>query len=106
MLNLSPGIPNFSIIGFDGAYHGKLLGSLSISKKDKKLHDGISEFNWPVLPFPNIKYPLEAHVEHNRKEEEIVLDLARKTIKEYVFSIRLNLWADFLSHHILTGTLL
>jgi 4-aminobutyrate aminotransferase/(S)-3-amino-2-methylpropionate transaminase len=43
----------------------------------------VPSFNWPQVPFPQLKYPLEENIGINRHEEERVLELVEKTIKEW-----------------------
>ena len=43
----------------------------------------VPSFNWPQVPFPQLKYPLEENIGVNRREEERVLELVEKTIKEW-----------------------
>jgi 4-aminobutyrate aminotransferase/(S)-3-amino-2-methylpropionate transaminase len=37
-------------------------------------------FDWPVAPFPQIKYPLEQHAAHNAAEEERCIQAVRDTL--------------------------
>jgi len=69
MNNQSPGSPDMSIMSFKKAFHGRLFGSLSATRS-KPIHKlDIPAFDWPQAPFPQLKYPLEAHAKENAEEE-------------------------------------
>ncbi|ESZ97989.1 4-aminobutyrate aminotransferase [Sclerotinia borealis F-4128] len=78
MLNQAPGAPQLSIMSFKTGFHGRLFGSLSTTRS-KPIHKlDIPAFDWPQATFPLLKYPLEDHVEENRKaEEEALADVER-----------------------------
>jgi len=81
MLNKSPGTPEFSVIGFEGGNHGKFLTSLSVSSAFPEAKRGITTFNWPIAPFPNIKYPYDEFYNENIKEENRCVGEVEKIIK-------------------------
>lgn len=78
MLNQAPGAPQLSILSFKTAFHGRLFGSLSTTRS-KPIHKlDIPAFDWPQATFPLLKYPLEDHVEENKKAEaEALADVER-----------------------------
>ncbi|KAJ4168910.1 4-aminobutyrate transaminase [Fusarium falciforme] len=83
MLNHQPGSPNLSIMSFKAAFHGRLFGSLSTTYS-KPIHKlDIPAFDWPQCPFPAIRYPLEDHVEENKREEQKCLEEAEQIIQNY-----------------------
>jgi len=70
MCNISPGSPDLAILGFNSSFHGRLFGSLSVTRS-KNVHKlDIPAFDWPSAEPPRYKYPLAQHEEHNRKEDE------------------------------------
>jgi len=70
-------------MSFEGGFHGRLFGTLS-STHTKALHKlDIPAFDWPAATFPTLKYPLEANVSHNRKEEERCLEEVEKLIRTW-----------------------
>lgn len=75
MKNEAPGTPDdMSILSFNQAFHGRLFGSLTATAS-KAIHKvDIPAFDWPKAPFPQLKYPLEAHKEHNKQVEQAALD--------------------------------
>jgi hypothetical protein len=83
MLNQLPGSPQLSILSFTSAFHGRLFGSLSATRS-KAIHKlDIPSFDWPVSPFPTLKYPLEEHEEENEAEELECLKVYEAVIKEW-----------------------
>lgn len=75
MNNQAPGSPDdMSILSFSQAFHGRLFGSLTATAS-KAIHKvDIPAFDWPKAPFPQLKYPLEEHQQHNKKVEQEALD--------------------------------
>ena len=83
MLNQTPGSPQMSIMSFSTAFHGRLFGSLSTTRS-KPIHKlDIPAFDWPMAPFPQLKYPLEENVEYNSSEEKRCLEAVERIIKEF-----------------------
>eukprot|EP00117_Sycon_ciliatum_P002751 scpid51550/ scgid7845/ 4-aminobutyrate aminotransferase, mitochondrial; (S)-3-amino-2-methylpropionate transaminase; GABA aminotransferase; Gamma-amino-N-butyrate transaminase; L-AIBAT len=83
MINMPPGSPNLSILSFEGCFHGRTLGTLS-STRSKALHKiDMPAFQWPVAPFPQLKYPLDKHAQENRQEEQRCLKAVRSIIAEW-----------------------
>ncbi|KAF7721837.1 4-aminobutyrate transaminase [Apophysomyces ossiformis] len=81
MKNQAPGSPDMSILSFSQAFHGRLFGSLTATAS-KAIHKvDIPAFDWPKAPFPALKYPLEDHVEHNKKAEAASLEQVEHIIK-------------------------
>lgn len=77
MLNQPPGSPDLAFMSFSNSYHGRSLGSLSCSNCPTTLKAELPTFKWPVAPFPQLKYPLEAYADANRAEEAKCLEEAR-----------------------------
>jgi 4-aminobutyrate aminotransferase/(S)-3-amino-2-methylpropionate transaminase len=73
MKNHQPGVHELKVISFEGAFHGRTLGALSATRS-KAIHKlDFPAFDWPVVPFPANRFPLDAHVEENRALEARVL---------------------------------
>jgi len=69
MLNDQPGINAFKVISFEGGFHGRSLGALSLTRS-KPIHKlDIPAFRWPMVPFPTSRFPLAAHEAENRASE-------------------------------------
>jgi 4-aminobutyrate aminotransferase/(S)-3-amino-2-methylpropionate transaminase len=81
MKNKAPGSPDdMTILSFNQAFHGRLFGSLTATAS-KAIHKvDIPAFDWPKASFPQRKYPLEDHVEHNEKVEQLALKEVEKLI--------------------------
>lgn len=83
MNNAGPGSPQLSILSFKSAFHGRLFGSLSTTRS-KAIHKlDIPAFDWPQATFPQLKYPLEEHVQENAAEEKRCLAEVEQLIKEF-----------------------
>jgi 4-aminobutyrate aminotransferase/(S)-3-amino-2-methylpropionate transaminase len=78
----SPGAPDFAVIGLEGGHHGTSLSTMSASTCEHLGHDNFVRFNWPIAPFPNIKYPYEEHEQDNREEEQRCIAQTEQIIKE------------------------
>uniref|UniRef100_A0ABD2WNT5 (S)-3-amino-2-methylpropionate transaminase n=1 Tax=Trichogramma kaykai TaxID=54128 RepID=A0ABD2WNT5_9HYME len=83
MVNQAPGSPRYSIMSFEGAFHGRTLGSLSTTHS-KYIHKiDVPAFDWPIAPFPRYKYPLESNERENRQEDERCLAKADELFVRY-----------------------
>lgn len=59
MVNQSPGSPKYKFLSFHGAFHGRTHGCLAVTHS-KPIHKlDIPSFDWPIAPFPALKYPLD-----------------------------------------------
>lgn len=83
MNNAAPGTPALSVLSFTSAFHGRLFGSLSATRS-KAIHKlDIPAFDWPVAPFPQLKYPLEANEQVNKQEEARCLEAVKTILREW-----------------------
>jgi 4-aminobutyrate aminotransferase/(S)-3-amino-2-methylpropionate transaminase len=83
MKNQAPGSPDLAILSFRNSFHGRSFGSLSTTRS-KPIHKvDIPAFKWPQATFPQIKYPLEAYVHENTREEERCLQEIENTISSW-----------------------
>ena len=72
----APGCPDLCVLSFSGGLHGRTIGVLSTTHS-KPIHKlDIPAFDWPIAPFPQLKYPLEDHVTENKDEEKRCLQKA------------------------------
>ena len=82
MLNQKPGSPDLTVLSFKSGFHGRLFGSLSATRS-KAIHKvDIPAFDWPVAPFPELKYPLNEHVKENEAEEKKCLEAYEQILIE------------------------
>ncbi len=58
----------WSILSFKNGFHGRLGATLSTTRT-KPIHKmGFSNFDWPMGPYPILKYPLSEHTQENNEE--------------------------------------
>tara|TARA_B100001059_G_scaffold132267_1_gene132427 strand:- start:1978 stop:3357 length:1380 start_codon:yes stop_codon:yes gene_type:complete len=79
--NNEPGSPNLSILSFKKAFHGRTMGCLSTTRSNAWHKINIPAFNWPVAPFPQLKYPLEENNYYNSIEEVKCLEETQEILK-------------------------
>uniref|UniRef100_A0AC34F510 (S)-3-amino-2-methylpropionate transaminase n=1 Tax=Panagrolaimus sp. ES5 TaxID=591445 RepID=A0AC34F510_9BILA len=75
-----PGTPHLSVLGFHGAFHGRSLAMLSVTRSKAVHKVDIPAHDWPIANFPRYKYPLEKHEEHNHAQDEKCLKEVRDLI--------------------------
>lgn len=74
MRNQAPGAPEYSILSFNGGFHGRAFGSLATTRS-KPIHKlDIPSFDWPSAPFPKLQYPLDQFSVENAAEEQRCID--------------------------------
>lgn len=82
MSNSSPGSPELGILSFSGGFHGRLMGCMSTTHS-KAIHKvDIPAFDWPVAPFPELKYPLDEFEAENQEEEARCLAETEQIVKK------------------------
>ncbi|GAA6052376.1 hypothetical protein JCM3770_000212 [Rhodotorula araucariae] len=83
MNNASPGSPELVALSFKSGFHGRLFGSLSLTRS-KAIHKlDIPAFNWPAVSWPAIKYPLDEYASENAEAEARTIALVEDTIVEW-----------------------
>ncbi|XP_058794257.1 4-aminobutyrate aminotransferase, mitochondrial isoform X2 [Phymastichus coffea] len=83
MINRAPGSPRYSIMSFQGAFHGRTLGSLSTTHS-KYIHKiDVPAFDWPIAPFPRYKYPLDDNERENKQEDDRCLAQVQNLFEIY-----------------------
>jgi 4-aminobutyrate aminotransferase/(S)-3-amino-2-methylpropionate transaminase len=69
------------VVSFEGGFHGRSLGALSLTRS-KAIHKlDFPAFPWPMVHFPEVRYPLAAHDAENRASETRSLDEVDATLK-------------------------
>jgi len=60
MQNAAPGAPAWSVMSFEGGFHGRTFGALSCTRS-KPIHKlDVAQFtSWPAVPFPELLYPVD-----------------------------------------------
>lgn len=83
MLNAQPGTDRYKVISFEGGFHGRTHGALSLTRS-KPIHKlDIPAFPWPVVPFPANRYPLADHAEHNAAAEARSLEAVEAIVRAH-----------------------
>ncbi|XP_022095786.1 4-aminobutyrate aminotransferase, mitochondrial-like [Acanthaster planci] len=70
LLNKQPGNPKYSVLSFDGSFHGRTVACLSLSHSKIAHRIDIPTLDWPIAPFPRLQYPLDQFEQENRAEED------------------------------------
>lgn len=82
MKNEGPGSSDMKILSFDKGFHGRLFGSLTTTRS-KAIHKlDIPAFDWPMAPFPSLKYPLNEFAQENKAEEDRCLQEFENILKK------------------------
>jgi 4-aminobutyrate aminotransferase/(S)-3-amino-2-methylpropionate transaminase len=83
MRNEQPGVERFQVISFEGGFHGRSLGALSLTRS-KPIHKlDIPAFAWPAVPFPELRYPLSAHAAENTATEARSVEALEATLRAH-----------------------
>lgn len=70
-----------AIVSFKLGFHGRLLATLSTTRS-KAIHKmDIPSFDWPVSPFPALKFPFALYEKENLEEEARCLDAFENILK-------------------------
>ena len=79
---LFPGKKNPIILSFNGAFHGRLFGSLTTTRS-KAIHKvAVPSFGWPAARFPEIRHPFYLNEAYNREQENLALADLEKQLRE------------------------
>jgi len=83
MINKRPGCPNYSLLSFDGAFHGRTMASLACSHS-KYIHKiDVPSLDWPIAPFPAYRYPLESNEDYNKQQDDACLARVEELMEEW-----------------------
>lgn len=82
ILNEEPGSPKLSILSFEKGFHGRTLGCLSTTRSNPWHKINVPAFDWPVAPFPDIKYNTAEGDFVNYVEEYKCLDRTEEILKQ------------------------
>lgn len=82
MRGQQPGIPKLSILSFNGSFHGRSIGCLSVTHS-KAIHLlDIPQMGWPVCRFPRYDYPLLENTRTNAEEDDLCLERVEACIED------------------------
>ena len=69
------------VISFEGGFHGRSLGALSLTRS-KVIHKlDMPAFAWPMVSFPDVRFPLAEHAAANRASEARSLEELEAALK-------------------------
>jgi 4-aminobutyrate aminotransferase / (S)-3-amino-2-methylpropionate transaminase len=69
------------VVSFEGGFHGRTLGALSLTRS-KAIHKlDFPAFAWPKVRFPDVQFPLAEHAAENRASEARSLEELEATLK-------------------------
>ncbi len=81
MANAQQRANRMRVISFEGGFHGRSLGALSLTRS-KAIHKlDFPAFAWPAVPFPRTRWPLEDHAAHNAAEEAASLQAVEAELR-------------------------
>ncbi|CAH7666670.1 aminotransferase class-III-domain-containing protein, partial [Phakopsora pachyrhizi] len=85
MNNSQPGSPDLVAMSFKSAFHGRLFGSLSLTRS-KAIHKmDVPAFDWPAVTFPQLKYPIAENEAENKKIEADSIQEVEKAILDWKY---------------------
>lgn len=73
-------LSNLSVLTFSHLQN-ESKDALSVKRSNADHAIGFSHFNWPVAPFPRLKYPLKENEKANLEEEARCLDQTERVLK-------------------------
>lgn len=72
---------SLAVVSFEGGFHGRSMGALSLTRS-KVIHKlDIPAFAWPKVRFPDVRFPLADHAAENRASEARSLEELEATLK-------------------------
>src|SRR5205085_4613299 len=88
MWNRQPGTNAMKMMSFEGGFHGRSLGALSLTRS-KAIHKlDFPAFHWPTAPFPANNFPLAEHAAENRAAEAASLEAVEKRSEEHTSELQ------------------
>lgn len=79
----SPGNPDLAILSFYGGFHGRTLGSGTLTAARAYTKVDFPAFKWPKAKIPTLKYPLDKYAEENHQAEVEALAEVEKIYSEW-----------------------
>jgi 4-aminobutyrate aminotransferase/(S)-3-amino-2-methylpropionate transaminase len=76
-------VDKFKVLSFEGGFHGRSLGALSLTRS-KPIHKlDFPAFRWPTAPFPANRFPESAHAKENRAAEARSLEAVEAVLRAH-----------------------
>jgi 4-aminobutyrate aminotransferase / (S)-3-amino-2-methylpropionate transaminase len=83
MQNAQTDANRYKVISFEGGFHGRSLGALSLTRS-KAIHKvDMPAFQWPTAPFPANRHPLDEHADENRAAEARSLEAVEAILRAH-----------------------
>ncbi|CAH6719275.1 4-aminobutyrate aminotransferase [[Candida] jaroonii] len=79
----APGNPDLAVLSFKGGFHGRTIGSISLTAARAYHKVDLPAFNWPKGEMPNLKYPLDKYEKENAEEEARALEKVEEIFKTW-----------------------
>ena len=77
-----PDESQFTVLSFKNGFHGRIGGTLTLTRSKPIQKLGIPQFNWPMAPFPILRHPLNENNEYNSAEESRCLEETEKILQK------------------------
>jgi 4-aminobutyrate aminotransferase/(S)-3-amino-2-methylpropionate transaminase len=83
MKNAQEDANRFKVLSFEGGFHGRSLGALSLTRS-KAIHKvDMPAFPWPTAPFPSSRFPASEHAAENRAAEARSLEAVEAVLRAH-----------------------
>jgi 4-aminobutyrate aminotransferase/(S)-3-amino-2-methylpropionate transaminase len=83
MKNAQADVNGFKMLSFEGGFHGRSMGALSLTRS-KPIHKlDVPAFDWPTAPFPANRFPLADHAALNNAAEARSLEAVKQVFVQY-----------------------
>uniref|UniRef100_A0A674C329 4-aminobutyrate--2-oxoglutarate transaminase n=1 Tax=Salmo trutta TaxID=8032 RepID=A0A674C329_SALTR len=69
VINQVPGCPDLTLLSLMGGFHRRTLGCLATTHTKAIQKLDVPSFDWPIAPFPQLRYPLDQFERENAQEE-------------------------------------
>lgn len=83
LMNRTPGSPKLSFLSFANGFHGRTMGSLALTHAKWYVKLDFPAPDWPIAPFPQLRYPLEEFTRENYQEEQRCLEQVSDLIHKW-----------------------
>lgn len=72
---------SLSVLSFRNGFHGRIGGTLTLTRSKPIQKLGVPQFDWPMAPFPEVKHPMNENEQYNNSVESRCLEETEKIIK-------------------------
>lgn len=83
----APGNPDLGILSFNGSFHGRTIGSGSLTAARAYHKIDLPAFNWPKADMPVLKYPYDKYKQENEAAETLALQQVETIFKTWAAPI-------------------